>query len=134
LSEPVPTVKLSPMRVLLVAGVALIAFFLLIFPVGYVTVLFHSDSFTYWYESEIAPCIVSFLSTLTGEITARGHKLGGWIAGGAVLLVFGGTEALYLHVDTTNRPTLFIEFTVLGVTLGIIALYAWRVFKNRKTA
>jgi hypothetical protein len=133
MNKAVAIAKLSFLRVLLIAGVALITFIFLLFPVGYIRVLFHFDSFTYWYESEIAPCIVSFFSTLTGGLTARGHHFGGWIAGGAILAVFGGIEALYLHIDTTDRPTKFIESLILGVTLGIIALYAWRFIKNRKT-
>jgi hypothetical protein len=123
MNEQFPTVKLSFWRVLFIVGVSLISFMLLLsFPWG--------EDF---YYNGIAPCVISFISTITGEITSRGHRLGGWIAGGAALVVFGGTEAMYLHVNTTNRPTIFVEFTILGVTLGIIALYAWRFFTKRKT-
>jgi hypothetical protein len=123
MSEQSHISKLPFLRILLVVGVSLVSFALLLnLPWG--------EDF---YYNGIAPCVISFISTITGEITSRGHRLGGWIAGGAALVVFGGTEAMYLHVNTTNRPTIFVEFTILGVTLGIIALYAWRFFTKRKT-
>jgi hypothetical protein len=134
MNQPLSNAKLSFLRVLLVAEVALIAFFLLIFPVGYITVLFHSYSFTYQYESEIAPCLVSFFSTLTARLTAGGHRLGAWIAGGAVLVVFGGTAWYFRAVDTTDYNIKFVEFTILGILLGIIVLYVWHFLVNRKTS
>ncbi len=124
MNKPLHTSKLPFLRILFVVGVSLVSFALLLnLPWG-----------EGLYYNGLAPFLISFISTITGEVTSRGHKLGGWIAGTAALVVFGGTEALYLHVDTTNRPTIFVEFTILGVALGIIALYAWRFIKNRKTA
>jgi hypothetical protein len=124
MNQQLPSIKLSLLRALLVAGVSWITFLLqLDLPWGEPL-----------YYNGLAPCVMSFISTITGEVTSRGHKLGGWIAGIAALVVFGGTEALYLHVDTTNRPTIFVEFMILGVTFGIIVLYAWRFFTKRKTS
>jgi hypothetical protein len=134
MNQPLSTAKLSLLRLLSIVGVALVTFFLLIFLMGYIRVLFHLDSFTYQYESEIAPCLVSFFSTLTARLTAGGHRLGAWIAGGAVLVVFGGTAWYFRAVDTTDYNIKFVESTILGVLLGIIVLYVWHFLVNRKTS
>jgi hypothetical protein len=133
MNQQLPTTKLSLLHVLLIAGVSLITFFLLFSPVGDVGIFLKLNKFDSWYYNGLAPCIQAFVCTLIGELTSRRHYLGAWIAGGAVLLVFGGMDILFRNVDPTDPTLQSLEFTTLGVVLGIIALYAWRFMTKRKT-
>jgi hypothetical protein len=133
LSEPVPTAKLSPLRVWLIAWVSLGTFFLsLLYPIGDIGNWLHLDKFDYWYYNGLAPGCQAFICTLMGSLTARGHYLGGWIAAGAIFAVFGGLDVLFWNVDPTDRPLQSLEFMIVGVALGIIVLHVWRLQKKRK--
>ena len=117
--------RLSIPHVLFIAFIALVAFYLGFSPVGDIGIHFNFNKFTYWYYNGLAPCVMGFISTLTGGLTARGHYAGGWVAGGAVLLVFGGMDMFFNGVDPTDRPIQSVEFMVAGVALGIFILYVW---------
>ena len=127
-------IKLSVSRMFLISLVSLGTFFLtLLYPFGDIGNWLHLDKFDYWYYNGLAPCIQAFICTLMGSITAQGHYLGGWIAAGAILAVFGGIDVLFWNVDPTDRPLQSLEFMIVGVVLGIVVLHAWRFIKNRKT-
>ena len=126
MSDSPPISKLSIPRVLLVAFIALIAFeLLLIFPLGIIGNSLHLAKFDYWYYNGLGPLAISSLATLTSRLTVRGNHAGSWIAGGAVLLVFGGMYLLFRDIDPTDRPIQSVEFMVAGVALGIFILYVW---------
>ena len=118
--------RLSLPRILLIIVVAIVTYLLVtLFPMSFIGDAIKVGKFDYWYYNGIAPLITAMLSTLTGGLTSRKHNAGIWIAGGAVLLVFGGMYLLFRDIDPTDRTIQSVEFMVAGVALGIFILYVW---------
>jgi hypothetical protein len=132
MNEPPPTSKLSFPHMLFIVIVALVTFYFGFSPIGDIGIHFNFNKYTYWYYNGLAPCIQSLIATLTGGLTARGHYLGGWVAGGAVLAIFGGMYVLFQDIDPTDRPLQSLVFMILGITVGIFVLYAWYSLSKRK--
>ena len=126
MNESPTTSRLSIPHMLFIALVALVAFYFGGSPVGDIGIHFNFNKFTYWYYNGLGPCIKGLISTLIGGLTARGHYIGGWVAGGAVLLIFGGMDVLFDGIDPTDRPLQSLVFMIGGIALAIFILYVWR--------